>query len=471
MPSSSCRVVILTALMLAAGGPADARQASETETLAELRREIAELRSQVRALQEQMAVLSAGQSQGAPAAPAGSPSTPAASGSAATAAVPPDSAAPDAAGAAPQPSGSPSGVTRAGSSIFNPAISAVFQFIGSDSLSHDADDDGFSLSEAEIALQSAVDPYARVDLFLAFTAEGEAEVEEGTVTATALPGGLQLKGGRFKSTLGKWNRWHPHQFHTVDAPDVLGALFGEESLTADGVSVSWLVPGTRSVFLESTTEVGNTSNEVTFNAEGADPMLLQHLGSVFTLTANATLGLGVTAAAGRAGATGPLLAALEEAGLAGILEPDTDLRSRVLGADLTYKWKPLSRNTYRSALLQAEAIASRRDIEVLDGTTLRRVTSDIWGGYAYGEYQFAKRWRGGVRYDRTEFPGLEGASQRALSAVLRIAPTEFQQFRIQFKRTSRSREAATLFFDDEQDDHQVFIEWIPAIGAHAAHPY
>jgi hypothetical protein len=449
-------LVPVMAIVLAVGTNAPpARQASDQDTIQRLQQQIEELRAQIRDLQQQVAALAAAPHQ------TPSPAPPAAG------------TAPPAPEATPQlaaPAGTPSGTTRAGSSIFNPAISAVFQFIGNNSFNHDPEGEGFELSEAELALQSVVDPYARVDLFFSFGADGEAEVEEGTVTSTGMPGGLQLKGGRFKSALGKWNRWHPHQFYTVDSPDVLNAFFGDESLTSDGLSMSWLVPGTGTVFLESTTEVGNTTNDVSFDAEENDPIVLEHLASVFTLTSNATLGAGLSAVAGRSGPTEALLTALDEAGLAGILEPSESLPERILGADLTFKWKPLSRNTYQSAVLQAEAMRSRRDVEVLEGTVLRRETSDVWGGYAYGEYQFAKRWRGGIRYDRTGFPGVEEATQRAVSAVLRILPTEFQEVRVQFRHTTRNH-AAALLFDDEADDDQVFFEWIPAIGAHGAHPY
>jgi len=444
------------ALVLALGTSAPpARQASDAEAVARLQQQIEELRTQIRELQQQVAALGAPLRQ-APAAP--------------PPAAPPEPAAPEATPSIAEPPGTPAGSNRAGSSVFNPAISSVFQLIGNGSFSHDPEGEGFELSEAELALQSVVDPYARVDLFFSFEADGEAAVEEGTVTSTGMPGGLQLKGGRFKSALGKWNRWHPHQFYTVDSPDVLTAFFGDESLTSDGLSMSWLIPGTSSVFLESTTEVGNTSNDVSFDAEENDPILLEHLGSVFTLTSSATLGAGLSAVAGRSGPTEALLGELDEAGLAGTLEPSESLPDRLLGADLTYKWKPLSRNTYRSVVVQAEGLQSRRGVEELEGTSLRRTTSTVWGGYAYGEYQFAKRWRGGIRYDRTGFPGVEEARQRAVSAVLRIIPTEFQELRVQFKHTTRNH-AAALLFDDEADDSQVFFEWIPAIGAHGAHPY
>ncbi|MGH9868262.1 MAG: hypothetical protein ACREAA_08880 [Candidatus Polarisedimenticolia bacterium] len=362
------------------------------------------------------------------------------------------------------------GAPRSGSNIFNPNISAVFQLIGATSLGQETDEEGFSLTEGEVALQAVVDPYARMDMFLSFTAEGEAAIEEGTVTTTSLPAGLQLKGGRFKSDLGKWNRLHPHQFFTVDRPDVLVANFGDESLTSDGLSMSWLVPGTASVFLESTTEVGNPVNDISFNSEGNDPILLEHLASVFTLTSNATLGVGGTAIFGNTGPTEGLLQAIEEADLVGIVVPRDNLDEQMYGVDMTFKWKPLQRNVHRSALLQAEAIFSRREVDVLEGTELVEATSDTWGGYAYGEYQFARRWRGGIRWDWTEFPGVEGAIQRAVSGVLRIIPTEFQEFRVQYTFTGHNTDAAALF-DDQDDEHQIFFEWIPAIGAHGAHPY
>ncbi|HET6372778.1 MAG TPA: hypothetical protein VFG76_05695 [Candidatus Polarisedimenticolia bacterium] len=445
----TCRLLAAAAVATLLASPPERALAEQapSDPVAELRREIELLKAQVQELRQKLESL-------AP--------TPASVPEPVAEVEPAPPAQPAPASAAP-PSQS--------AGAFNPAISAVFQGIGNASVNHDRDDDGFSLSEAEIGLQAAVDPYARVDLFLSFGAEGEAEVEEGFATLVALPGGLQLKGGRFKSAFGKWNTLHNHAFFTVDRPDVLTSFFGEESLTGDGGSLSWLIPGTGSVYLESITEVSSTSNDVSFNAAGRDPLFLQHLGSVFTLTPNATLEAGATAAAGKAGASSHLVDAIDAAGLSGTLTPADNLSSNVFGADLTYKWKPLQRNLYRSFLWQGEILASRRRAERLDpGGFLERSTLRSFGGYSYAEYQFAKRLRGGLRYDATGLPDVEDARQRAISAVLRIQPTEFQEFRIQFRHTGRNATAAEIF-DDVASDNEVFIEWIPVIGAHAAHKY
>ncbi|HEY3174306.1 MAG TPA: hypothetical protein VGK94_00950 [Candidatus Polarisedimenticolia bacterium] len=418
------------------------------ESVTQMRAEIEELKSQLRALKDQVDALARAQ--------AGT-TTPVAQ---VPAAPPP----------APQPPPAP--VSRAGgSTVFNPAMSAVFQGIGNGSFNHNRDGDGFSLSEAEIGLQAVVDPYARVDMFIAFGAEGEAEVEEAYVTFQTLPGGLQAKAGRFKDAFGKWNLLHNHAFFTVDRPNALTNFFGEESLTGDGASLSWLVPGTGSAFVESVTDIASTGNDVSFNARRRDLLLLEHVSSVFTLTSNATFETGGTWAKGRGGPSEALTQAIDDAGLTGTVVPSDRLAANLFGVDLTYKWKPVQFNVYRSVTLQAEGIASRRRVESLQpGGFLTRDTVNSFGGYLYAEYQFAKRWRAGLRYDDSEFPDDDSARERAASAVLRIQPTEFEEFRIQFKHTGRN-DAAAFRFDGIQSDNEVFIEWIPVIGAHAAHKY
>ncbi len=444
--------------ILAAASRAAAEEpaaAAVEEPVASLRREIEELRAQVRDLSDRLEALAR------------------AAGGPRPAAVSEPAAAPrlETLSAPPPPSGGASQGRAAGATAFNPAISAVFEAIGNASLDRGREDEGLSLSEAEIGLLAAVDPYARVDLFVAFGAEGEAEVEEGTATLQALPGGLQLKGGRFKSAFGKWNELHDHAFHSVDRPDALTRFFGDESLTGDGASLSWLVPGTGPVYLESITQVASTGNDVFFSGRRRDLVWLQRAAAVFPLTSNATLGTGLSVAAGKAGPSEALLEALGEVDPTLAPEPDDDLATRVFGADITYKWKPLGYGLYRSFVWQTEALASSRRAESLRGDlTLRRRTDHAWGGYTLAEYQFARRWRAGLRYDDTGFPEDEEARQRSLSALMRIQPTEFQEFRIQFKHTGRDRDAAALF-EGIRDDNEIFVEWIPVIGAHAAHPY
>ncbi len=444
-PRPIARITIHAAIAMAllAAAPATPAQEAGEKTLEELREELEALKGHIRKLEERIDGLARAEIP-APAMP--QPPAP--------------------------PSSGPTTLARgpASATVFNPAISAVFQGIGNFSVDHDRDEDGFSLAEAEIGIQAAVDPFARVDLFLSFTSEG-AEVEEGYVTSSSLPGGLQLKGGRFKSAYGKWNTLHDHRFFTVEQPEVLAVFFGEEGLVADGASLGWLIPGTGSVYLESTSQVASTGNDISFNGRSRDLLFLQRIESVFPLTSNSTLGLGVSGTSGKVGPTEELLEELEDAGLTDSLEPADDLSSAVLGADFTFKWKPVQYNVYRSFLLQGEYLFSRRRIQELESDgTLERDTLESSGLYGYAEYQFAKRWRSGVRYDFTRLPDDEDARVQAISGIVTFRPSEFQEFRIQFKHTGRN-EAGAARFDDIENDNEFFIEWIPAIGSHPAHAY
>jgi len=433
--------------LLAFAAPAAAQEPpapASAEEVRALRSEVQELRQQLRLLQEKLAALGGN-----------SPGTPA---------VPPT---------APPSSPAPAAVARPvrSQNLMNPAISAVFQAIGNTSLRREDEGNGFDLSEAEIAFQSVVDPYAKVDLFLSFPAAETPEVEEAAVTTLSLPASLQVKGGRFKNAFGKWNTLHTHAFFTVDRPDALVNFFGEESLTTDGLALSVLIPNPWDLYLDSTTEVGTALGGPAFNEAHHDLTALERISVLFDTSPDSTLELGLSGAWGKAGATESLTLALEEAGLTGTLEPRDALDSRVTGLDVTYKWKPLRLNTYRSFLWQTELLRSRRDVELLTPSlTLTPDEVSSLGGYSYLEWQFAKRWKGGLRYDLAGFPDSETARESSATAVVRFQPSEFQELRFQVKQTWRN-DAAVLLVGGDAEDTRIYFEWIPAIGAHGAHKY
>ncbi len=443
-----CGAGLVALLLFAAPAAAqDPPAQASADEVQELRREIQDLKNQVELLRQQLQALAAAPAPQAQAAPA-----------------PPPEPVP-----APAPQAPPS-PTRS-QNLMNPAISAVFQAIGNTSLRREEETNGFDLSEAEVAFQSVVDPYAKMDLYLTFPARDTPAVEEGTVTTLALPASLQLKGGRFKDAFGKWNTLHTHAFFTVDRPDALVNFFGEDSLTTDGLSLSALIPNPWGLYLESDTEVGTALPGVAFNEAHHDWTATQRLSAFFNTTPNSTLQFGLSGVWGKAGPAPATLKAIEAAGLTGTLEPRDTLDSSVAGFDVTYKWKPLQLNTYRSFLWQTELLRSRRDVEVLTPTlTLQPDTISSLGGYSYLEWQFAKRWKGGLRYDLSGFPDSETDREQAAAAVIRLIPSEFQELRFEVKQTRRNASAA-LRFGGDKDDTQVFFEWIPVIGAHGAHPY
>src|SRR5438045_3443793 len=109
---------------------------------------------------------------------------------------------------------------------------------------HDPIKRGFSLRNAEIAVDGAVDPYFKgfgnIVFKLDKNNETSTELEEAFLQTTSLPWNLQLKGGQFFANFGRQNPQHPHQWAFVDQPLVLTRLLGQEGLRTIGAQVSWL---------------------------------------------------------------------------------------------------------------------------------------------------------------------------------------------------------------------------------------
>ena len=302
------------------------------------------------------------------------------------------------------------------------------------------------LHEAEISLQSVVDPYARADFFISFSrdaASGEfgAEVEEGYLTTLSLPGHLQLKAGKFKQTLGKINSIHPHALPFVDMPNAYVRFFGEEGLNDEGISISWLLPN-HAFFQELTLELtdGPRDNASFDRSTGNNYLRLAKLKNFWDLSANATLELGLTGITG-ANAWG---------------------NSTTVGAiDLTYKWKPIQFNTYRSFTFQNEFFYSKANL-------LTETVKSI-GWYSLINMQVSKRTFVTARYDYTNLPTSEQFVEQAISMTLGWYATEFQKIELQGKYTIANQEEELNNY--KKEFYSAFLRWIFVIGAHGAHQY
>ena len=296
-------------------------------------------------------------------------------------------------------------------------------------------------NEAEIAIQSVVDPYAKADFFLSIAPDPETgkfgiELEEAYLTALDLPAHLQLKAGKFRSSFGKINTLHPHALPFINTPTVYRNYLGDEGLNDEGVSLSWLVPNPFEFYQELTFEATRGPAESpSFARSPADRFLfLGHLKNFWDLTDNATLELGLT------GATGP---------------NDAEFTTFLAGVDLTYKWKPLRFNTYQSFTLQSELMWSDKKV-----SPEQRITS--WGMYSLATYQVAKRWFLTGRFDYSNPPDNASIVERGLAGILGWYATEFQKVELEFATKTSN------VFDDL---HQIIIRSVFVIGAHGAHAY
>lgn len=426
------------ALLLGAARPA----AGQTNDVQALRQEIVQLRTELESLQRQyedrLAALEArlGTVQGAPA-PAPTPAAPTTQ----TAEVPPG-----AAGAGGPTGALPIyGAVAAGSKIFNPDIAVIGNFLGAAGRNTVNPSPALQLPESEASFQAIVDPYARADFFAAFGEEG-VDIEEGFLTLPTVPGGLLVKVGKTRAAFGKVNTLHRHILSWTDRPLVTQNLLGgEEGISDAGISVARLIPNPW-IFLEATGEVYRGESEIFATSKRGDLAYNGHLRGYHDLTENANIDFGGSYARGH-NAAGVVDGVVDGVDVGRFV---TDL----WGVDATVRWRPLQRAIYRSFLGRSELVWSRR--EQPDGR------QQAFGYFVSGDYQFARRWFAGVRYDRSDRAEDAALRDSGQSVLLTYWPSEFSQIRSQYRRIKYA-EGATA--------NELLFQFQFSIGAHGAHPF
>jgi hypothetical protein len=330
------------------------------------------------------------------------------------------------------PSGS--GAPLPSSKVFNPDIAVIGDFLAAAG----KNDTPFAtpsleLHEAEASFQAIVDPYAKADFFLTFSNE-EVGVEEGFITFTALPAGFLLKAGKMRAAFGKVNTQHNHILPWTDRPQVTQNLVGgEEGISDAGLSLSKLFPNSV-LYLEATGEVYRGESELFRAPERKDLTYVGRVRAYRDLGESSNIDLGGSFASGHNDANGT---------------------TRLLGVDATFRWRPLRRAIYRRFLARTELVWSRRG-EAGDAT------HQAFGAYASAEYQLARRWFAGARWDRAERADDPELLDQGGSALLTYWPSEFSQIRAQY-RHMKYGEGTTA------DEALFQIQF--SIGAHGAHPF
>jgi hypothetical protein len=89
-----------------------------------------------------------------------------------------------------------------------------------------------------------------------------------------------------------------------------------------------------------------------------------------------------------------------------------------------------------------------------------------WGAYTAPEYQFARRWALGCRFDYVQQPHENDDHAGGASAWLTFQQSELCFWRLGVEHIDRN-------FEDEglEDETIVFLQWNFGIGAHRAHKY
>jgi hypothetical protein len=429
------RAIVVAAIVFVAPYDAAAQDPNQTQQIQQqidqLRREF---NDRLSALEAQLAGLQGGQPAPAPPAaqaPGAAPPT--------TVEVPPG-----AAGAGGPTGALPVyGIAAAGAKVFNPDAAVIGDFLGAAGRNKVDPQPGLEMHESEAAFQAIVDPYARADFFISFGEEG-VDLEEGYLTFTSLPGGFLTKVGKMRANFGKINTLHNHVLPWTDRPMVTRYLVGgEDGIDDAGLSVARLIPA-GSLFLEATGEVyrGDSGASLFRSSQRGDVSYVGHLRGYQDITESTNIDLGTSFSYGH--------------NPAGIVQ-DIDLgrfTTQLFGVDATLRWKPLSRAIYHSFVGRSEIVWSRR--QQFGGR------QNAMGYYVSGDYQFARRWFAGGRYDRSAHADDASVIDKGASAVLTYWPSEFSQVRGQYRRTN--------YFDGPAANELLF-QFQFSIGAHGAHPF
>ena len=339
----------------------------------------------------------------------------------------------------------------------------------------------FSLGESELTLRANIDPRFAGQLTFALSPENEASVEEAFFQTRGLSNGLNLKGGRFLSSIGYQNSQHAHTWDFVDLPLAYQAFLGGQH-RPDGVQLKWLAPTDR--FLELGVEASGGSgfpgSERNKNGIGT-AALFAHVGD--DLGASSSWQLGMSYLRTRA-----VDRTYEDSDSAGAAVTNAfSGRSATWIVDGVYKWAPNGNATHTNFKLQGEYFR-RKENGTLTYDTLAQslgTASDVYssaqsGWYVQGVYQFMPRWRAGLRYDRlrsgtpdiglvgsgaladADFPSLSAFKPSRSSIMLDYSPSEFSRFRLQAAR-DKTQPGVT--------DNQLFLQYIMSLGAHGGHAF
>jgi len=362
------------------------------------------------------------------------------------------------------------GGAGAAAKALNPDISAIGDVIGA--AGHYPTPAGFlirqagfrslNVYESELGFQAIIDPYARGDFFLDFGESG-VDLEEGYITFTALPAGFVARVGKMLAAFGKVNTMHNHVLPWVDRPLVSENLAGgDDGLDDAGFSLQRILPAPKGIFLEATGQVfhgdtgeqtfflpnGSTTQQTLFTAtRKSDVSTVEHLRAYRDITESTNLDLGLSYARGHN-------------------ELGSNFLTQLYGIDATVRWKPLRRSIYHSFIGRTEAIWSQRQQphELPLPLTAFSLPGEqrSFGMYASGDYQFARRWFLGGRYDYAQRARDDRQLDRGAAATLTYWPSEFSQIRGEYRFTR---------YAEGFNANELLMQVQFSLGAHGAHPF
>jgi len=206
---------------------------------------------------------------------------------------------------------------------------------------------------------------------------------------------------------------------------------------------SRILPAPKALFLEATGQVFRGDSDNVFHTWHANNLsTVGHLRAYRDISESTNVDVGFSYARG---------ASPEAAGLF----------NNLYGIDTTVRWKPLRRSIYHSFTGRAEFVWDRNDARLLAANPLS-TRQTPFGYFASADYQFARRWFAGGRFDWSERALNAFQRDTGGSAVVTYWPSEFSQVRGQFRHTN---------YAEGLSANEILFQFLFSIGAHGAHPF
>ncbi len=361
-----------------------------------------------------------------------------------------------------------------------PDISAVGDLIGdlSPKGSTEADKSRFGIREVEIAVQAAVDPYFRGDVFLGVSDLEGVSIEQAFLTATSLPWGLEVRLGRLLLPVGKANTTHRHDLHSIEYPEMLQRFLSPDGLKGTGIYASRIFSPFgfyQEVIVTAVDRFGEVPSDLTAT-EPANKKLTglgysARLRNYWDVTPNSNIELSASAMTGQ-----------REQPVSNAAQVNaTNARQTVYGADFTFRWRPLQQGLYRSFLLQSEVMQQVNERNptlppaVRPGTgacpntgcpvsLYLGPTRNYSGFYTFARWQVSARGFISTRIDALQDNQYGGSTTRAASAYLEFFPSEFSKLVAGYERV-RPPNAGAVATD------RLIFQATFALGPHKPHPF
>jgi hypothetical protein len=317
---------------------------------------------------------------------------------------------------------------------------------------------------------SYLNPYAKGYFVTSLGNDGLA-LEEGYFTLLrGLPGGLALKGGKYRVGFGKLNPMHPHAVPFAERPHVLAAyLPGTEAYDETGISLSGRVPlpGTFSLTASGDWLQGDSFRIPRTSSGGAnDPLVADPAAGDRASEARPAF-VGALSGFGSIGDRSGYELALYATGGTNNVAAAT----HTVIYDAAGKLKLwTSANSY--LVVQGEVLKLDREEAGWDSVTsvYTKTRLQPLGGYLYADYDFSPRYDAGFSYERYQQPTADRTWDQAVGAFVGLAlMEETSSFRLEWNRLLPGTPTGVAV--SPQAINTLTLRVIYSMGPHKAHQF